>query len=136
MLEGHAAVVLTEDLNFTRAAHHLQITQPAVSKHITDLEKRHGFKLFLGDRKKTARLTEAGRALVSTGWFALFHTNRAIHLAWAAHDRSCRRNSKVDNIVGTPAKTQARSKRRGSKVQPRSSGGEPNRLPLLTCGLC
>ena len=39
----HAVIVLAEELNFTRAAHRLNITQPALSKQITELERRIGF---------------------------------------------------------------------------------------------
>ena len=38
-----AAVNLAEELNFTRAAERLRITQPALSKQISDLESQVGF---------------------------------------------------------------------------------------------
>ena len=34
-------------LNYTRAAEELALTQPAVSQHITYLEREYGAKLFL-----------------------------------------------------------------------------------------
>ncbi|MFH0735436.1 MAG: LysR family transcriptional regulator [bacterium] len=50
-------------LNFTKAANELCITQPAVSKHIQELENY--FKIRLFDRNGTKiRLTEAGQTLV------------------------------------------------------------------------
>ena len=45
----HAVIVLAEELNFTRAADRLHITQPALSKQITDLEAEHRFHLFTRD---------------------------------------------------------------------------------------
>jgi len=82
----HAVVTLAEELNFTRAAHRLCITQSALSRQITDLEKRHGFQLFNRDRKRAAELTEAGRTFVQEARSALMHADRAIHLARAAHN--------------------------------------------------
>ena len=51
-----------EDMNYTRAAEHLCITQPAVSAHIRYLEKTYGVPLFIYERKKLT-LTRAGRLL-------------------------------------------------------------------------
>lgn len=38
-----AAITLAEEMNFTRAADRLRITQPALSKQIAELEYRVGF---------------------------------------------------------------------------------------------
>lgn len=81
----YAVVILAEELNFTRAAHRLRITQSALSRQITELEKQHGFQLFVRDRKRAAELTEAGRTFVQEARSALLHADRAIHLARAAH---------------------------------------------------
>jgi DNA-binding transcriptional LysR family regulator len=81
----HAVIVLAEELNFTRAANRLHITQPALSKQITDLEAEHRFHLFTRDTRRVVELTDAGRAFVEEARFALFHTERAVHLAHAAH---------------------------------------------------
>jgi DNA-binding transcriptional LysR family regulator len=81
----YAVVILAEELNFTRAAHRLCITQSALSRQINELEKQHGFQLFNRDRKKAAELTEAGRTFVQEARSALLHADRAIHLARAAH---------------------------------------------------
>jgi len=82
----HAVVILAEELNFTRAAHRLCITQSALSRQITELEKQHAFQLFKRDRKRVAELTEAGRTFVEEARSALLHADRAIHLARAAHN--------------------------------------------------
>jgi len=81
----YAAVILAEELNFTRAAQRLQISQPRLSQLIMEVEKEHGFKLFVRDRKSPARLTEAGRAFVQEARNSLVHVDRAIHLARVAH---------------------------------------------------
>jgi DNA-binding transcriptional LysR family regulator len=46
-----AVLVLAEEMNFTRAAERLHITQSALSKRIMEIEKHHGFHLFT--RKNT-----------------------------------------------------------------------------------
>ena len=84
----HAVIALAEELNFTRAADRLHITQPALSKQITDLEAEHRFHLFTRDTRRVVELTDAGRAFVEEARSALFHTERAVHLAHAAHDGS------------------------------------------------
>lgn len=53
--------VAAEELNFTRAAKRLFISQQALSTHISKLEEYYGIKLF--DRGAPLTLTEAGRAL-------------------------------------------------------------------------
>ena len=84
----HAVIVLAEELNFTRAADRLHITQPALSKQITDLEAEYRFHLFTRDTRRVVELTDAGRAFVEEARSALFHTERAVHLAHAAHHGS------------------------------------------------
>src|SRR5581483_1514000 len=81
----YSVVVLDEELNFTRAAHRLRISQPALSRQITDLEKQYDFQLVTRDRKRGAQLTEAGRMFVEEARSALLHADRAIQLARAAH---------------------------------------------------
>ncbi len=48
--------------NYTKAAEHLHITQPAVSQHIKFLEEQYGGKLFSYDHK-TLKLTQRGKKL-------------------------------------------------------------------------
>lgn len=54
-------VTAAEENNFTRAAERLYITQPAISKVITSLERELEIKLFLRHSNKKIELTEAGR---------------------------------------------------------------------------
>jgi LysR family transcriptional regulator, low CO2-responsive transcriptional regulator len=56
-------LAVTEFEGFTRAAKHLQLSQPAVSTHIRELEENLGVELFekLGSR---VRLSRAGEAII------------------------------------------------------------------------
>jgi DNA-binding transcriptional LysR family regulator len=83
-----AVIALAEELNFRRAADRLHITQPALSKQITDLEAEHQFHLFTRDKRRIVELTDAGRLFVQEARSALSHTERAVHLARAAHNGS------------------------------------------------
>src|SRR6202166_3723999 len=83
-----AVIALAEELNFRRAADRLHITQPALSKQITDLETEHRFRLFTRNKRRIVELTDAGRVFVQEARSALSHTERAVHLAHAAHGGS------------------------------------------------
>ena len=88
-----AVVVLAEELNFTRAAHRLHLTQSALSRQITELEVQYRFRLFTRNNRRVVRveLTDAGRVFVEEARSSLLHIERAIHLARAAHERSRKR---------------------------------------------
>jgi DNA-binding transcriptional LysR family regulator len=75
-----AAIALAEELNFSRAAHRLHISQPALTKQIAELESRLGFSLFERDHQSVA-VNEAGRAEAR---MSLFHSERAVQAARAA----------------------------------------------------
>ena len=60
----HAVIVLAEELNFTRAADRLHITQPALSKQITDLEEEHQFHLFTREHDGLWNSRMPGRVFV------------------------------------------------------------------------
>lgn len=64
-------------LNYTRAAEELALTQPAVSQHITYLEREYGAKLFTYHRKKL-ELTPAGRVL-RDGLATMAHDDVLLH---------------------------------------------------------
>lgn len=66
---------VAEELNFTRAAERLYVSQPALSKQIRMLEKQLGAELFHRDRR-TVRLTGVGEALLPHA--------REVLAAWAA----------------------------------------------------
>ena len=83
-----AVLVLAEELNFTRAAERLNITQSALSKQINEIEKHHGFYLFRRKNKKRVELTEVGRVFVEEARSAVLHIDRAVQLGCAASDGS------------------------------------------------
>lgn len=56
-------LAVVEKKNFTRAAEELSLTQPAVSHHISELEKQIGAKLFVRG-KGDLKLTDAGEIAV------------------------------------------------------------------------
>jgi DNA-binding transcriptional LysR family regulator len=82
----HAVVVLAEELNFTRAADRLNITQSGFSKQINELEALHRFHLFIRTNKKNVELTEVGRIFVEEARLALWHIDRAVHAAREGSD--------------------------------------------------
>ncbi|MFF4485336.1 LysR family transcriptional regulator [Streptomyces sp. NPDC001544] len=67
-------VAVAEELHFTRAAEHLYVSQPALSKQLRALERQLGAELFARDRHGVA-LTAAGEALLP-------HARRVL-AAWA-----------------------------------------------------
>src|ERR1700677_1164270 len=79
----HAVVVLAEEMNFTRAAHRLNISQPALSKQLAELEEQYGLYLFNREKGRLFELTEAGQIFVEEAGAALSHAERAIQLARA-----------------------------------------------------
>ena len=80
-----AAVTLAEEMNFTRAAERLRITQPALSKQIAELESRLGFSVFVRDQKHV-ELTEAGQVFVRGCKDALAILEKAVRTARATQE--------------------------------------------------
>lgn len=56
-------ITAAKTLNFTKCAEQLYISQPAVSKHIGELESRYKVQLFERSGSRLA-LTEAGRVML------------------------------------------------------------------------
>jgi DNA-binding transcriptional LysR family regulator len=81
-----AVTVLAEELNFTRAAERLHITQSGFSKQINKVEAKHGFHLFIRKNKKNVELTEVGSIFVEEARLALLHIDRAVHGAREGSD--------------------------------------------------
>ena len=82
----NAVVVLAEEMNFTKAAQRLHISQPALSKQITDLEAEYDIHLFMREKGRVMDLTDAGRAFVADARVAVFRAERALHSARAASE--------------------------------------------------
>ena len=78
-----AVIALAGELNYTRAANRLHITQPALTKQILELEQILGFHLFERDKKRVV-LLPAGEEFVREARLAILHAERAVHLARAA----------------------------------------------------
>jgi DNA-binding transcriptional LysR family regulator len=79
------AVILAEELSFTRAAKRLKMSQSGVSRSLNELERRCGFKLFNRDHASVV-ITDAGRAFVEEAKLSLIHHERAIASGKAANE--------------------------------------------------
>jgi DNA-binding transcriptional LysR family regulator len=81
-----AAIAVAEELSFSRAAKRLHLSQPTITKYISELEEMLGVILFIRDHHVVS-LTDAGRAYVEEARIAVLHSDRAIQAARAAgHD--------------------------------------------------
>jgi DNA-binding transcriptional LysR family regulator len=83
----NAAVALSENLNFSRAARKLRISQPTLTKQVAALEEWVGVSLFERDRHSVS-LNDAGRAFVEHARLSLLHSARAVRAARAAVQES------------------------------------------------
>jgi DNA-binding transcriptional LysR family regulator len=72
-----AAIALAEELNFSRAAERLHVSQPTLSKQIVELESQLGFRLFERNHQ-IVELMDAGRMFVEEAREAVLHTERAV----------------------------------------------------------
>ncbi len=77
-----AIVTLSEELNFTRAAKRLGISQSGLSRRVSTLETKNRIKLFERDHANVV-LTEAGRVFVEEAKLSLLHDERAMQSARA-----------------------------------------------------
>ena len=78
-----AALAVAEELNLSRAAHRLGITQPALTKRIHELEHRLGVLLFERTNRGVV-LTDHCRAFIEDARLAVLHLERAIQQARAS----------------------------------------------------
>ena len=80
-----AAIVLAEELHFSRAADRLHITQSALSKQIFRLEQSVGLHIFEHNHQ-AAGLTPAGQVFIAEAREVVFHAERAMLSARAVID--------------------------------------------------
>lgn len=134
---GREFIELARCLNFTEAAGNLNITQPALSKHVLSLEKEFGIDLLDRDRKGL-QLTEAGRILfenASAMVEAYDRTKRSIDLIKSMRPINvigCMDDSDVSALMSMTTMI-ARETRRATVVFNRSVG-DP--IELVESGAC
>jgi DNA-binding transcriptional LysR family regulator len=80
----NTVVVLAEELNYTRAAKRLGMTQSGLSRCIQAVERKLGLKLFKRELSHV-ELTDSGRAYVEQARIAILHGERAVQFAKAAN---------------------------------------------------
>ncbi|MBV9182663.1 MAG: LysR family transcriptional regulator [Acidobacteria bacterium] len=71
---------LARELNFSRAARRLNISQPPLSRQIQQLESELGLRLFVRN-KRSVHLTDAGRALLAEAESLIDHAARLKDMA-------------------------------------------------------
>src|SRR5260370_1719144 len=76
-------VAVGNELHFSRAAEHVHVAQPSLSKQIRHVEEELGVELFKRTRKKV-EVTEPGRAFIENAEQALLYADRAASMARAA----------------------------------------------------
>lgn len=80
-----AAIVLAEELHFSRAADKLNMSQPTLSKQIFRLEQSLGFRIFEHSHQ-AVELTSAGQVFIAEAREVVFHAERAVLSARAVID--------------------------------------------------
>lgn len=80
-----SAIVLAEELHFSRAADRLNMSQSTLSKQIFKLERGLGFQVFKHSHQ-VAELTEAGRVFIVEAREVVSHAERAVLSARAVLD--------------------------------------------------
>src|SRR5260370_31911071 len=76
-------VAVGNELHFSRAAEHVHVAQPSLSKQIRHVEEELGVELFKRTRKQV-EVTEPGQAFIENAQQALLYADRAASMARAA----------------------------------------------------
>ena len=80
-----AVVALAEELNYTRAAKRLRMSQSGLSRRIQNVEFKLDIMLFHRDQG-SVELTDAGRAFVEEARLSILHDERAVLVAKAVNE--------------------------------------------------
>ncbi len=97
VLDGlHEFIVFSKHLNISAAARELNISQPTLSKHLSELEREAGIKLIV--HGKDLRLTPAGKIFLDEAGFIVHHYNEAIKNCKAA-ERSAASELRIQDPV-------------------------------------
>jgi DNA-binding transcriptional LysR family regulator len=80
-----SAIVLAEELHFSRAADRMNMSQPTLSKQIFRLEQSLGFRIFEHSHQ-AVELTPAGQVFIPEAREVVFHAERAVLSARAVLD--------------------------------------------------
>jgi DNA-binding transcriptional LysR family regulator len=88
----HYFLTVAEELNFSRAAERLRITQPPLSLQIQNLERELGIPLFHRNNRHV-ELTDAGKVFADEVRKTLEHLHRAVENAQRTH------HGKVGNLT-------------------------------------
>lgn len=93
----YLAVLLAEELNFSRAAHRAGMPQPAFSRDIRRLESFLGVRLF----RRTSRTVE----LTAEGKLFVYDARRGLHYSTRAVELVSKRNGNTPStlVIGYPA---------------------------------
>ena len=99
-------VVVAEELNLRRAAHRLEISQPALTKQVAGLEEQMGVSLLARQRHRLAGLTSAGSEFLAEARRILEQVEGTIrHVQLVAHGRSGRLRIGLTDDAATLALT-------------------------------
>ena len=81
----NAVIALAEELNFTRAAHKLHITQPALSRQITEIEQQNRLRLFARSKGRAVELVAALRGTIIASQVCYFEQSPKAPLPISYH---------------------------------------------------
>lgn len=82
-----SVIAVAEELSFSRASRKVRLSQPTISRNISEIEREIGFKLFERNRR-TVKLTDAGRAFVEEARMGVLHRGRAFDAARAVMENA------------------------------------------------
>jgi len=78
-----SVIAVAEELSFSRAARKIRLSQPTISRNVSEVEDELGCKLFERNHRMVT-VTDAGRAFVEEARMGILHRGRAFDVARAA----------------------------------------------------